>query len=98
MACECLPLHHTHCHLEIPPACWFLVHDRKEPCGCGGDSCDKYKALMAKLVLCGFDPKTKEDVIFLRNTVVNEAGNAEKTVSVFAKWKAGHNSKWYYKN
>ncbi|KAJ1940412.1 hypothetical protein GGF37_003989 [Kickxella alabastrina] len=99
MACACLPHQHKHCKLEgVPPACWFLVHDRKEPCGCGGGDCDKYKQLMAKLILCGFDPLSQEDVIFLRNTVVNESGNAEKTVAYFSKWKSGHNAKWHYKN
>ncbi|KAJ2215680.1 hypothetical protein EV179_001904, partial [Coemansia sp. RSA 487] len=78
--------------------CWFLVHDRKEPCGCGGDSCEKYNKLMAKLILCGFDPMVKEDVIFLRNIVVNEGGDGDKTVSLFAKWKSGFNSAWHYQN
>ncbi|KAJ2869646.1 hypothetical protein GGI22_000109 [Coemansia erecta] len=94
MACECKS-HHAPL---VPPACWFLVHDRKEPCGCGGDSCEKYNKLMAKLVLCGFDPMVKEDVIFLRNLVVNEGGDGDKTVFLFAKWKSGFDSKWQYKN
>ncbi|KAJ2491073.1 hypothetical protein IWW37_002630 [Coemansia sp. RSA 2050] len=83
---------------QVPPACWFLAHDRKAPCGCGGKDCEKYAKLMAKLVLCGFDPFSQEDCMFLRYTVVNEAGDGEKTVAGFAKWKSGHNTKWYYKN
>ncbi|KAJ2060613.1 hypothetical protein GGI08_003012 [Coemansia sp. S2] len=53
---------------------------------------------MAKLVLCGFDPFSQEDCMFLRYTVVNEAGDGDKTVAGFAKWKSGHNSKWHYMN
>ncbi|KAJ2499891.1 hypothetical protein GGH96_003149 [Coemansia sp. RSA 1972] len=52
---------------------------------------------MSKLVICGFNPLEQEDVIFLRNLVVHEAGNAEKTVSMFAKWKSGYNAEWYFK-
>ncbi|KAJ1856946.1 hypothetical protein GGH12_003398 [Coemansia sp. RSA 1822] len=99
MACECEHHHHHHhfCQPAIPPACWFLSHDRKEPCGCGGGSCEKYHQLMSKLVICGFNPLEQEDVIFLRNLVVHEAGNAEKTVTMFAKWKSGYNAEWHYK-
>ncbi|KAJ2364277.1 hypothetical protein H4S01_003860, partial [Coemansia sp. RSA 2610] len=81
----------------IPPACWFLCHDRKEPCGCGGDSCEKYHTLMSKLVVCGFNPLEQEDVIFLRNLVVHQAGDGDKTVMMFAKWKSGFNAEWHYK-
>ncbi|KAJ2846354.1 hypothetical protein IWW36_004392, partial [Coemansia brasiliensis] len=80
----------------VPPACWFLAHDRKEPCGCGGTSCESYNVLMSKLVICGFNPLVQEDVIFLRNLVVDEAGDAEKTVAIFAKWKSGYNAKWQF--
>ncbi|KAJ1799271.1 hypothetical protein LPJ59_001948 [Coemansia sp. RSA 2399] len=89
MACECESHHHAPL---VPPACWFLVHDRKEPCGCGGDSCEKYNKLMAKLVLCGFDPMVKEDVIFLRNIVVNESGDGDKTCETLDASSSG--SEW----
>ncbi|KAJ1988720.1 hypothetical protein GGI25_004785 [Coemansia spiralis] len=49
---------------------------------------------MAKLLLCGFDPLKEEDVIFLRNIVVNESGDGEKTVSVFAKWNGQDTNRW----
>ncbi|KAJ1746649.1 hypothetical protein LPJ79_005764 [Coemansia sp. RSA 1821] len=51
---------------------------------------------MSKLVVCGFNPLVQEDVIFLRNLVVSEAGDAEKTVAMFAKWKSGYNAKWQF--
>ncbi|KAJ1745414.1 hypothetical protein LPJ77_006267 [Coemansia sp. RSA 2523] len=99
MACECEHHHHHHhfCQTAIPPACWFLSHDRKEPCGCGGGSCETYHRLMSKLVISGFNPLEQEDVIFLRNLVVHEAGNAEKTVAMFEKYKSGYNAEWHYK-
>ncbi|KAJ2783779.1 hypothetical protein H4R18_001531 [Coemansia javaensis] len=97
MGCDCHP-HNHFCQPAVPAACWFLVHDRKEPCGCGGASCDKYRALMAKLILCGFDPHVPEDVMFLRNLVVSEAGDGDKTVAMFAKWKSGFNAKWEFAN
>ncbi|KAJ2769788.1 hypothetical protein IWQ57_002955 [Coemansia nantahalensis] len=94
MTCECKHV----CAPAVPPPCWFLAHDRKEPCGCGGTACEKYAGLMAKLVLCGFNPLEQEDVIFLRNLVVHESGDADRTVTMFAKWKSGFNASWYYKN
>ncbi|KAJ2388872.1 hypothetical protein H4S02_002654 [Coemansia sp. RSA 2611] len=52
---------------------------------------------MSKLVVCGFNPLEQEDVIFLRNLVVHQAGDGDKTVMMFAKWKSGFNAEWHYK-